>query len=394
MSYDFDKVVDRRGTNCLKYDFAIQRGKPADVLPLWVADMDFPVAREITKALEKMVQHGIYGYSESGASYFQAVKNWMKKHHHWDVQEDWLIKTPGVVFAIAAAVRAFTGEGDAVMLQNPVYYPFQEVIRANGRVVVDNTLVEQDGHYSMDFVDLEQKIIANQAKIFLLCNPHNPVGRVWTGEELEQLGDICKRHGVSVISDEIHADFTYPGYEHQVFANLKEEFKDFTITCTAPSKTFNLAGLQVSNIFIANEKLRSGLKKEIEKTGYSQLNTAGILACEAAYLYGEDWLSQVKKYIAENAAFVREFVKEKLPGIKLIEPEGTYLIWLDCRGLGLEFDELEDLIVNKAGLWLDGGYIFGDSGRGFQRINIACPRVILREALDRLQKVIVGEEFN
>lgn len=387
-NYDFDELIERRNTNCLKYDFALRRGKPEHVLPLWVADMDFRVSQEVLDAITERVQHGIFGYSEVQEDYFEAVRDWMKKRHDWSVERRWLVKTPGVVFALAMAVRAFTKPGDGVMIQQPVYYPFSEVIEYNGRRIVDNTLVlSEDGIYRMDLADFEKKAVENKVKLFLLCNPHNPVGRVYSREELEQLGEICIRHDILVISDEIHQDFVYDG-KHQVFANIGDELKNRTITCTAPSKTFNLAGLQVSNIFISNADIRRKFKKEIAAAGYSQLNTLGLTACEAAYRHGEAWHEELMEYLKENLSFVREYLKEYLPQIKLIEPEGTYLVWLDFRELGLTEEERESMIVTKAGLWLDSGAIFGEAGEGFERINIACPKSTLKQALDKLKAAI------
>lgn len=388
MSYDFDRIVDRRGTNCLKYDFAKERGKREDVLPLWVADMDFRTAPEILERLQQAVSHGIFGYSEGKEDYFLAVQRWYAEHFGWQVEKSWLVKTPGVVFAIAMAIRAFTEEGDAVLLQQPVYYPFSEVIRDNNRVLINSPLKLKEGHYEIDFEDLEEKIQENGVKLFLLCSPHNPVGRVWQEWELRKLGDICLRHGVLVVSDEIHSDFTYEGHVHHVFANLSPEFSDITVTCTAPSKTFNLAGLQVSNIFISNVKLRKQFKKAMDAAGYSQLNLMGLVACQAAYEKGEPWLKALKAYLSENLNFVREYLKERLPKITLVEPEGTYLIWLDFRELGLTETQREDLIVNKARLWLDSGAMFGVDGEGFERINIACPRSVLRQALEQLEEAL------
>lgn len=385
---NFDEQIERRNTNSLKYDFAVHRGKPEDILPLWVADMDFKVAQPILDAIIKRTEHGIFGYSEVQEEYFEAVKNWMKKRHDWTVERRWLVKTPGVVFALAMAVKAFTKPGDGVMIQQPVYYPFSEVIEDNDRKIVDNTLVlGADGVYRMDLEDFEKKAIENQVKLFFLCNPHNPVGRVFHREELEQLGEICLRHHILVVSDEIHQDFVYNG-KHQVFANLSEELRNITITCTAPSKTFNVAGLQVSNIFIPNGELRGKFKKQVAAAGYSQLNTLGLTACEAAYRYGEEWHDELMEYLKGNLAYVREYLKENLPGIKLIEPEGTYLIWLDFRELLLTEEERENLIVKKAGLWLDSGAIFGAAGEGFERINIACPRATLTLALDKLKNAL------
>ena len=395
-TYNFDKIINRKGTNCLKYDYAVERGKPADVLPLWVADMDFTVSEEITKSLHAAVDHGIYGYTQPKDAYYNAITNWMEKKHNWKTKREWIMKTPGVVFALGAAVKAFTRPGDAVLIQNPVYYPFTNIIRDNDRRVIDNTLVyekrvtEGKSQYSIDYEDFERKIVQEHIKLFILCNPHNPVGRVWTREELQQLGEICLRHHVIVVSDEIHNDFVYPGFEHTVFANVDPRFAEFTVTCTAPSKTFNLAGLQISNIFISNETLREAFQKEIDKTGYDEPNALGAVACEAAYRGGQEWLDQLRAYLLENLNFLRAYLQEKIPQIHLVEPEGTYLVWLDCSELGITGKELDQFIVDKAGLWLDGGSMFGPSGAAFQRVNIACPRATLQLALDKLKTAIDG----
>ncbi|MBQ8233392.1 MAG: pyridoxal phosphate-dependent aminotransferase [Lachnospiraceae bacterium] len=388
---DFDTVVDRRNTYSLKYDFAEKRGKPKDVLPLWVADMDFKVSSYIIEALDTINNHGIYGYSEGKEEYFDALSSWLKRHYDWDVSEEWLIKTPGVVFALAMAVQAFTEEGDAVLIQQPVYYPFSEVIEDNDRRIVRNDLVQgPDGRYHIDFEDFEKKIVEENVKLFLLCNPHNPVGRVWTGEELTRLGDICLKHKVIVVSDEIHSAFVFKG-KHTVFTGIKEEYKEIGIVCTSPSKTFNIAGLQTSNIFIANEELRKKFRRRVNAAGYSQLNLAGLAACEAAYRHGDEWLDAVLKYIKENADYTKAFLQEKLPKVKMTELEGTYLVWLDFREYGLQGGELDKLIINKAGLWLDSGSMFGKVGDGFQRINIACPRKVLAEALQKLASALESE---
>lgn len=388
MKYEFDRIIDRKGTNCLKYDFAAERGKPEGILPLWVADMDFQTAPEIVNRLEKAAGHGIFGYTEAKEDYYFAVASWYERHFNWKVEKKWLLKTPGVVFALAAAVRAYTEEGDGVLLQQPVYYPFSEVIRDNKRVIVNNSLRLIDGHYEIDFEDFEEKIIRGKVKLFLLCSPHNPVGRVWKEWELRKLGDICLKHHVIVVSDEIHSDFTYSGNVHRIFASLDERYKDISVVCTAPSKTFNLAGLQVSNIFIPDPILRRRFKEAVRQTGYSQLNGLGLAACQAAYEEGESWLKQLKEYLQGNLSYVREYLKENLPQISLIEPEGTYLLWLDFRKLGLTEPEREELIVKKAKLWLDSGAMFGEDGEGFERINIACPGSILEKALHQLKYAI------
>jgi cystathionine beta-lyase len=388
MRYNFDEVINRKGTNSIKYDFAVERGKPVDVLPLWVADMDFRTPPAVIDALVKVSQHGIFGYSESKHDYFQAVSNWFKTRFDWETDSTWLVKTPGVVYAIATAIRALTNQGEAVIIQQPVYYPFSSTILTNKRKLINNALVYINGSYYIDFEDFEQKIIEHNVKLFILCSPHNPIGRVWTKDELIRLGDICVRHGVIVISDEIHADFTYEGSQHFVFGKLKPEFLNNTIICTAPSKTFNLAGLQVSNIFIANKSIRNIFQKEMYSAGYSQLNTMGLVACQAVYEHGAEWLDELKIYLAGNLQFIRGFLSERLPQIKLIEPQGTYLIWLDFQELKLSDEQLEDLIVNRAKLWLDAGTMFGSEGSGFQRINIACPRSILEQALNQLEQAI------
>lgn len=383
---DFDRVINRKNTRCLKYDFAKRRGMPEDVLPLWVADMDFETSSYIEDALVERAKEGIFGYSEVQTPYFEIVRDWMKKHHNWEVQERWLVKTPGIVFALAMAVKAYTEPGDSVLLQLPVYYPFSEVIRDNGRKVVSSTLyLGSDNRYHMDFQDFEKKIIEEKIKLFFLCNPHNPVGRVWTKEELETLGDICVKHGVIVVSDEIHQDFVFQG-KHMVFADLKKEYEEISITCTSPSKTFNLASMMMSNIFIPNHELRRKFRRQLDAAGTSQLGVMGLVSCEAAYSHGEEWYQAMLAYVRGNIEFTRKYVEENLPGVTMIDLEGTYLVWLDFRDTGLSVEELEDLIVNKAKLWLDSGKIFGDSGRGFQRINVACPRSVLTEALDRIQR--------
>ena len=385
---NFDKIIDRRNTRCLKYDFAVERNMPADVLPLWVADMDFETSSYIEDAIIERAKHAIYGYSEVKTPYFDILKKWMQKHHDWDIQRKWLVKTPGVVFALAMAVKAYTEPGDAVLIQQPVYYPFSEVIKDNGRNVVSNTLyLGEDNRYHIDFEDFEQKIVDNKIKLFLLCNPHNPVGRVWTKEELTRLGDICVKHHVTVVSDEIHEDFVFKG-KHQVFANIKKEYEEITVTCTAPSKTFNIASLMISNILIPNPELKRKFKHQMDAAGISQLNVLGLVACEAAYEHGEEWYQAMKAYVKENIEFVKQYVEEQLPGVNMVEHEGTYLVWLDFRGTGLSVEELDDKIINQAKLWLDSGKIFGSCGEGFQRINVACPRKVLEEALERIKNAV------
>lgn len=386
--YDFDQWIDRRNTNSLKYDFAVERGRPADVLPLWVADMDFRAPQPVLDALQKSVEHGIFGYSDVKADYYDAVFSWFSQRFHWQPEPEWLVKTPGVVFALAMAVRALTHPGDSVLVQPPVYYPFFSVIRDNDRQVVESELVYQDGQYSIDFEDFERKIVEREVKLFLLCSPHNPVGRVWSLEELQQIGRICREHNVYVVSDEIHCDFAFEEHPHHIFLAANPELADRAIVCTAPSKTFNLAGLQVSNIWIPNSKIRADVRKEMDRSGYSQLNTLGLVACQAAYSSGGEWLEQCRKYLRANLDYLRDFLKERIPQIKLVEPEGTYFAWLDCSGLGLCRRDLNDLMVKKAKLWLDAGHIFGQKSGQFQRVVLACTRSTLQQALEQLEREV------
>lgn len=387
MKYNFDEIIDRTNTNSLKYDFAVERGKPDDILPLWVADMDFRTPKEVIQSLTECAEHGVFGYTDTKDDYFKAVQDWFSSGFNFDIEKDWVVKTPGVVFALSIAINSFTKPGDGVLIQQPVYYPFFNCIRANGRRVINNSLVYENGTYHIDFEDFEKKIAENNVKMFLLCSPHNPVGRVWSLEELTTIGKICMKYNCLVVSDEIHCDFVYQPYQHHIFSTVAPEFQENSIICTAPSKTFNLAGLQVSNIFIPNEHIRKTFVKGMERTGYSQLNTMGLVACQSAYQYGGDWLKQLKTYLSGNLEYVRNYLREDFPQIKLIEPQGTYLIWLDCKELGLTQKELDRIITFESKLWLDSGTMFGTEGEGFQRVNIACPRDILASALMRLQKL-------
>ena len=391
MTYDFDAVIDRRQTNSLKYDFAEERGYPADVLPLWVADMDFRAPKPVLDALRRAVDHGIFGYSDVKDDYCSAVSGWFRRRFDWQTRPEWLVKTPGVVFALAMAIRALTEPGDFVLIQPPIYRPFFSVVLDNGRQLAENRLVYRDGRYTVDYEDFERKIVEHGVKLFLLCSPHNPVGRVWTEDELQQFGAICRKHNVFVVSDEIHCDFSLPGHPHTIFLNAAPELEGQTIVCTAPSKTFNLAGLQVSNIWIPSADVRKRFVREIDRSGYSQLNALGLVACQAAYKQGGEWLEQCRAYLRDNLAFLREELKKRLPQIRLVEPEGTYFAWLNCSGLGLDDTELDRLIVDRAKLWLDAGHVFGSSDQ-FQRIVIACPRATLSQALDRLETAVRQRE--
>lgn len=388
MAYSFDEIIDRRHTDSIKYDFAAQMGKPDGILPLWVADMDFRTPPCVVEALVERSRHGVFGYSESGSDYFEILRDWFARYFDWEILPEWLIKTPGVVCAIHQIVRAVTEKGDAVLIQQPVYHPFSEAVLRNRRRLVVNRLLYDQEKYTIDFADFEEKIVSQGVKLFILCSPHNPVSRVWTREELTRMGDICCRHGVTVISDEIHADFTYPGHRHLVFAGLKPAFADISIVCTAPTKTFNLAGLSISNIFIPNGEIRRKVKQEIAASGLGLISIMGLIACKAAYKGGHEWLAALREYLSGNLAFLRDYLTEKIPSVQLVEPDGTYLVWLDFRGLGLSDQALDELIVHKARLWLDAGTMFGAGGEGFQRINIACPRAVLEQALVQLEQAI------
>ena len=389
MKHNFDEVIDRYNTNSLKYDFAVERGKPTGLIPLWVADMDFRTAPCVTEALVKSAEHSIFGYSETkkNGAYFDAVQKWFAGRFDFNVKPDWLVKTPGVVFALYAAVRASTGAGDAVLIQPPVYHPFRESIEATGRRLVTSQLLYAAGKYGINFEDFEDQIVKNNVKAFILCSPHNPVGRVWTKSELTQMGEICLKHDVTVISDEIHCDFVYGTVKHTVFGTINEKFLNNSIICTAPSKTFNLAGLQTANIFIADPALRARFREEVANTGYSQLNTIGLVACEAAYRGGGEWLDELLVYLMKNNNFVKEIINTNLPKIHVVDLEGTYLLWLDMNAYGLSEAELERIIVGKARLWVSKGSSFGDEGKGFIRVNIACPLSTLEKAFNKLASV-------
>lgn len=379
--FDFDTITDRSNTNAIKYDLAEKRNKPLDAISLWVADMDFKTAPCIQKALAEKAAHGIYGYSRPDSRYYNALRNWLLTEHNFEIKDEWVVNTPGVSYAFATAIRALTEEGDAVLITRPVYYPFSSVINNQNRKLVNSALVLKNGHYEIDYEDFENKIISEKVKVFLFCSPHNPGGRVWTKEELEKISEICLKHNVIVISDEIHSDITFENHKHTVFASISDETRENSIICTAPSKTFNLAGLQFSNIIIPNEKLRSKFTKEMDRTGYDEPSLMGIVAATAAYSEGKEWFEAAKAYIWNNILFAEKLVREKCPKIKVLKPEGSYLLWMDFSAFELSDSQINDRILNKAKVWLDGGIMFGPEGEKFQRINCATPRAILEKAL-------------
>lgn len=385
MQYDFDTPIDRTHTWSIKHDFKKENGKADDILPLWVADMDFRSPDSVVEALKKAVDHGIFGYSRADESYFDAVAAWYQKRHHLTLQPEWMTCTPGIVFALSIAVRAFTQEGDAVLIQPPVYHPFSRAILRNKRTLVENPLVLKDGHYEMDLEELEQKVLDEHVKLMILCNPHNPVGRVWTREELTALADICLRHHVYVISDEIHGDFVWQGHEQTPYASISEDACLHSMMCTAPSKTFNLAGMATSNLFIPDPEMRRKFRSELLDVGQENMNRLGLFACRAAYEGGGEWLDQLIGYLAGNLALVRDFCKNRVPQIQLVEPEGTYLAWLDCRELGMTDDELMAFFSDDAKVWLDPGTHSGEQGSGFMRFNLGSSRSVIAQALDQIE---------
>lgn len=382
---NFDEEINRYKSNSLKYDFKKDKNKPDDVLPMWVADMDFKCCDEILNDMHRKINHGIFGYSKNDENYFNAIKNWYSTNFNTELKQEWLITTPGVVFALATAVKTITNENDYVLINNPVYYPFTEVVEDNKRKIISSNLILIDNHYEIDFNDFENKIKQYKIKLFLLCSPHNPVGRVWTENELDKIIEICKRYNVFIVSDEIHSDFVWKG--NHICLLKYENYQNNIILCTAPTKTFNLAGLQVSNIFIPNAEVRQKFQLELWNTGYSLINIMGLVACQSAYEKGQKWLDELRDYLLENINYVDTFLKENLPKIKLIYPEGTYLLWLDFNGANLSDDKIEELMLNEAKLWLDNGKMFGETGKGFQRLNIAVPRRKLKYALENLKRV-------
>ena len=384
MAYDFDTPVNRQGTDCLKFDRAEQRHRSPDLLSLWVADMDFPTPPEVVQALCERSKHGIFGYTEPGSAYFDALDDWCTRRYGFRQPADEVTVTPGVVFALAAAVHAFTGPGDAVVVQQPVYYPFTGVVKEGARTLANAPLAFDGSRYSIDFDAFERTVADTGAKLFLLCNPHNPVGRAWTADELGRLARICARHGVTIVSDEIHMDFARPGHEHVSLATLDACQDGRFVLCTSASKTFNLAGLQVANVLIPNADMRRAFRRAIDAAGYSQPNTLGLVATQAAYEHGGPWLSELKGYLEGNWSLLASTLEQRVPQLRLVNAESTYLAWIDCRDLGLDAARLERFIEDEAGLWLDCGHIFGTGGEGFIRINIATQRAYLARALDQL----------
>lgn len=385
MKYDFNRIFDRENSGSVKWDLR-EIHDENDIIPMWVADMDFKSPAGIINALIERSRHGIFGYTHVGDSYKDAVTGWMKKRNSWLIDEEWITTTPGLIPALSIAIMAFTEPGDKIVIQPPVYHPFRKIITINNRTPVDNSLFHDNGVYTMDLAGLED-VFKKGASMIVLCSPHNPVGRVWAENELKQLAGLCLKYNVLIISDEIHSDLLIPGHEHTVLAGLSDKIAENTVTFTAASKTFNLAGLACSNVIISNSSLRKTFRKVIKTLSIGVPNIFGLIATEAGYKTGEEWLEQLCLYIKSNNDYLKQFIRVNLPKIKITPLEGTYLSWLDFNDYSLPDEELSEILIKKAKVWLDNGPQFGKGGEGFQRLNLACPRKILEEALFRIEKV-------
>ncbi len=387
MVYNFDELIQRRGTNSYKWDSATDD----EVLPMWVADMDFRTAPPVVEALKRRVEHGIFGYVRVPDSYYEAVTKWFNRRHNWRVDKDWIIYTTGVVPALSATIKALTNPGDKVIIQSPVYNCFYSSIRNNQCEIVSNSLIYGEGTYQIDFVDLERKAADPKAKVLLLCNPHNPAGRVWSKQELNQLGEICIRNNVWIIADEIHCELVYSGYTYTPFASISNEFLMHSITCTSPSKAFNLAGLQIANIIAADADIKAKIDKAININEVCDVNPFGVEALIAAYNEGEEWLDALKLYLWDNYNYLRTFFEQYMPELPITKLEGTYLVWVDCRVLNQTSEQIIDDLLVKEKVWLNEGSMYGEDGEGFIRINIACPKQRLIEGLHRLKRVLAAD---
>ena len=400
MTYSFDEEIDRKGTHCTKWEFISENGKlkygdhadprhGADrLLPMWVADMDFVCPPAVVDALVARAEHGIFGYCAPTDSYYEAVIGWHARRYGRSIKREWITLAPGVVPAIKALVQTFVAPGEKVLVQRPVYYPFFTAVEKNGRQIVSNTLIYEDGRYHMDFDDLAQKAADPDLKMAILCSPHNPVGRVWSRDELTRFGQICLDNDVLVVSDEVHCDLIYSDATFTTFANMSETFAQNSIICTAPSKSFNIAGLKTSNIIIANKEVRYNFVAALERNGLTGANAFGLTAVEAAYNHGEAWLEAVMAYVEANYQFMVDYMAKNLPQLKIVPPEGTYLVWVDFSELGLDPAGRKSLLMDQARVYLDEGALFGPEGAAFERINIACSRAILTEALQRIKRVV------
>ena len=387
-SYNFDEIIDRTQTDSVKWSINERKFGNKDVLSMWIADMDFRSPEPVVQALVERANQGVFGYTTRSESYSLSIINWLKKRHNWETNRSWQVTTPGVLPGLIAALLAFTQPGDKVVIQPPVYPPFFKIILNNGRQVVENTLIENDGYYTMDFDLLEQQLSDPAVRMMILCSPHNPTGRVWSKDELTQLGQLCCLHKVLLVSDEIHSDLVFSWAKHTPIALISPEIAQNTISLFAPSKTFNLAGLHTSIVIIPNSELRSRYLQMIDNLGIGGSTVFGMLGLETAYREGEEWLSQLLTYLEGNMCFLENFIQSRIPQIRVRKPEGTYLVWLDCRSLGMTRVELKHFIIHNAGLGLDEGANFGKPGEGFMRLNAGCPRAVLNQGLDQLSNAV------
>ena len=381
--YDFDKIIRREQTACVKYDLREAYFGQGDVFPMWVADMDFETPVFIRDAIQERATHPIYGYSFRPETYFTSIMQWVDKRHNWQLKKNWILFSPGVVPALNMATLAFTDPGDGILVQPPVYFPFFHAVKNHKRNLIENQLLYNEGRYTIDFTDFEQKV--RKAKMFFLSNPHNPVGRLWTAEELKRMGDICVKYDVIIISDEIHCDLALPGFRHIPMASLSDEIAQNTVTCIAPSKTFNVAGLATSSLIIANKQLRHKMRRIIEDLHIGNGNLFGAAASIAAYESGEQWLDELMQYIETNFRLLDGFLRNELPVLELVHAEATYLAWIDFRKTGLSDVKIKEKLLHEAKLGLSPGPVFGKGGEGFQRMNLATQKANVEEALDRLK---------
>lgn len=389
MRYDFHQLVNRNQTASEKWDGMEKIFGARELLPMWVADMDFRSPLPVIEAMQQRVKHGIFGYNIRPDSYYEAIMEWMATRHRWSIQKEWICYSPGVMPAISFIVAHFSEPGDSVLIQPPVYPPFSQVVTRHGRKLVTNPLQYENGRYQIDFADLQRKL-DRDVKILLLCNPHNPVGRVWTRKELTQLGEMCLKRNILVVADEIHADLVYQGISHTPFSTVSEEFAQHSIVCTSPSKTFNLAGIQSANIIIPNPHLRKKFQSVVKNHFLDFSSTFGMVATESAYRDGAEWLDQCLTYVEQNLHFLTAYIERHIPEIKVIHPEGTYLVWMDWRDLGMDAKALKPFILEQAKVALLTGDTFGQEGEGFMRLNLATPRALLHEGLQRIEKAING----
>ena len=388
MHYNFDEIIDRENTDCVKYDLRRQVFRNESVIPMWVADTDFRTPDFIMDALYERMEHEVFGYGIIPPSFYESIVNWNHRRHSWSIKPAWISFAPGVVPALSLLILSFTQPGEGILIQPPVYFPFFSVIKNHNRKLIENPLIcNDDGTYSMDFVDLESKL--REVRMMFLCSPHNPTGNVWSAEILRKVGELCLKHNVLLISDEIHSDLILPGFKHIPAAMISDEIADNTITCMAPSKTFNLAGMSTAFLVTSNTRLRKRYEEVLDQVHVGSGNILGFIATEAAYNKGDEWLEQLMDYIAGNLKYLVEFVSARIPGIRVVVPQATYLVWLDCRGLNMPHDQLKHFMIENAGLGLNEGLMFGREGEGFHRINIGCPRQILQTALHKLELAVV-----